>query len=109
MTNDSPTPELSPIKRALLQIRDLRARVATLEAATPEPATPESIAIVGMSVRAPGGVKSVDDFAEMLLSGTDAISEVPADRWSMDEWFDESVDAPGKMYTRFGGFVDDVN
>ncbi|HEY4303069.1 MAG TPA: beta-ketoacyl synthase N-terminal-like domain-containing protein [Gemmatimonadaceae bacterium] len=113
-TGNSPAPELSPIKRALLEIRDLRARVATLEslrddASRNELGRHEPIAIVGMSVRAPGGVRTVERFAELLWSGTDAISEVPSDRWSLDEWFDESADAPGKMYTRFGGFIDDVD
>ena len=104
MSKENPPVELSPIKRALLQIRELRARVASLEARRPD-----TIAIVGMSVRTPGGVRDVAGFADLLWSGTDAISEVPADRWSMDEWFDESADAPGKMYTRFGGFVDNVD
>jgi acyl transferase domain-containing protein/ubiquinone/menaquinone biosynthesis C-methylase UbiE len=105
VASDNPsTPELSPIKRALLEIRELRGRVASLEAERHEP-----IAIVGMSVRAPGGVRDVEGFADLLWSGTDAITEVPDGRWPVDEWFDESADAPGKMYTRFGGFIDDVD
>ena len=103
-SGNPPTPELSPIKRALLEIRNLRARVASLEDRRPAP-----IAIVGMSVRAPGGVKDVEAYADMLWSGTDAISEIPADRWKLDEWFDEGIDTPGKMYTRFGGFIEQVD
>ena len=36
----------------------------------------------------------------------DAITEVPADRWEVDAWYDPNPDAPGKMATRWGGFVD---
>jgi acyl transferase domain-containing protein len=45
----------------------------------------------------------------MLWSGTDAISEIPADRWPLADWFDEGTDTPGKMYTRFGGFLNEVD
>ena len=95
--------ELTPIKRALLELRELRARVAELEAREHEP-----VAIVGMSVRAPGGVTSVAEYAEMLWAGRDAITEIPGDRWPLGDWFDESQDAAGKMYTRHGGFIEDV-
>ncbi len=40
--------------------------------------------------------------------GRDAISEVPADRWDVEEFFDSDPDAAGKMVTRRAGFVDDV-
>jgi acyl transferase domain-containing protein len=96
--------EMSAVKRALLEIRELRARVAELEAAQGEP-----IAIVGAAVRTPGGVRDLDAFAELLWSGTDAITEIPADRWPIADWFDEAQDAPGKMYTRHGGFLDRVD
>ena len=44
----------------------------------------------------------------MLREGRDAISEVPKDRWDVDEFFDPEPGAPGKMVTRRAGFVDDV-
>ena len=44
----------------------------------------------------------------MLRDGRDAISEVPADRWDVDEFFDPEPGAPGKIVTRRAGFVDDV-
>jgi acyl transferase domain-containing protein len=105
MSSD-PTPmvELSPVKRALLEIRELRARLAELESERTE-----AIAIVGMSIRAPGGVTDVDSFARMLWSGTDAITDIPADRWPLEQWYAEAQDAAGKMYTRVGGFVDKVD
>ena len=105
MTSDATnSADLSPVKRALLEIRELRARIALLEAEQAEP-----IAIVGLSIRAPGGVIDAESFARMLWAGTDAITEIPASRWPLDKWYDEGQDTAGKMYTRFGGFIDDVD
>lgn len=96
--------ELSPIKRALVEIRELRARVKELEAASREP-----IAIVGTSLRAPGGVNDLADYADLLWSGRDAIGPIPPDRWPVEAWYDEAQDTPGKMNTREGGFIGDVD
>ena len=47
-----------------------------------------------------------DEFWELLRDGRDAITEVPPDRWSLDAFYDADPDAPGKMSTRFGGFLE---
>ena len=99
----APPTELSPVKRALLEIRELRARIAELEGAAREP-----IAIVGLGIRAPGGVHDADSFANLLWGGVDAITPIPPDRWSLDAWYDAGQETPGKMTTRFGGFLADV-
>ncbi len=44
----------------------------------------------------------------MLREGRDAVSEVPKDRWDVDEFFDPEPGVPGKIVTRRAGFVDDV-
>ena len=95
--------QLSPLKRALVAIKDLRARVDSLEHARTEP-----IAIVGMACRYPGA-PNVQEFWRMLESGTDAIRDVPPDRWDVDAYYDPDPDAPGKMYVRQGGFIDQVD
>jgi acyl transferase domain-containing protein len=66
-----------------------------------------SFAIVGYAARFPGAADA-DEFWDVLREGRDAISEVPADRWDVDEFFDPDPDAPGKVATRRAGFVDDV-
>ncbi|MBC7840741.1 MAG: acyltransferase domain-containing protein [Gemmatimonadaceae bacterium] len=95
---------LSPVKQALLEIRELRAQLAQRDAERHEP-----IAIVGMAVRAPGDVADPAAFWELLRNGRDAITEAPADRWDNATLFDADPDAPGKVATKFGGFLRDVD
>ena len=64
-------------------------------------------AIVGYAARFPGAADA-DEFWQVLAEGRDAVSEVPADRWDADEFFDPDPDAPGKVVTRRAGFVEDV-
>ncbi|KVC59383.1 non-ribosomal peptide synthetase [Burkholderia ubonensis] len=78
--------------------------VATREAGTPEP-----IAIVGMSCRFPGAAHDLDAYWQLLNDGVDAISEVPRERWDIDAYYDPDPEAPGRMYCRFGGFLDGVD
>ena len=52
--------------------------------------------------------RTPDEFWDVLREGRDAISEVPADRWDVDEFFDAGPGYPGKVATRRAGFVDDV-
>ncbi len=92
--------DLSPLKRALVAIKDLRARLAAAEAARAAP-----IAVVGMGCRFPGGADGPAAFWRNLQAGADAIVDVPADRWDIDAYFDPDPAAPGKMHTRGGGFI----
>ncbi|OBJ48074.1 type I polyketide synthase [Mycobacterium sp. 1423905.2] len=64
-------------------------------------------AVVGYAARFPGAADA-DEYWQVLREGREAISEVPADRWDVDEFFDPDPDAPGKVVTRRAGFVDDV-
>jgi len=93
--------ELSPVKRALAEIRRLRTRLHELEGGAVEP-----IAIVGLGLRLPGGVTDEDSFWDLLEEGRDAIGEVPPDRWDWRAYFDPDKAAAGTAVTRFGGFLD---
>jgi acyl transferase domain-containing protein/acyl carrier protein len=66
---------------------------------------PEPIAIIGMGCRFPGGADSPEAFWRLLREGVDAISEVPADRWNGDSFYDPDPTRPGRAVTRWGGFV----
>jgi acyl transferase domain-containing protein/SAM-dependent methyltransferase/acyl carrier protein len=68
----------------------------------------EPIAIVGMSCRFPGA-RSVGEFWRLLRDGQDAISEVPGERWNVDDFYDPNPAAPGKINTRWGGFLNQID
>src|SRR5581483_9839617 len=40
-----------------------------------------------------------------LAEGRDGVTEVPAERWDVDEFYDPAPQTPGKMYTRWGSFL----
>lgn len=69
----------------------------------------EPIAIVGIGCRFPGDVVDPESFWTLLTEGVDAIGEVPPERWDIDAYFDPNPDAPGKMYTRWGGFLPNID
>ena len=69
----------------------------------------EPIAVVGMSARFPGGGQTPEGFWDLLAAGRDAVRDVPPGRWDIDAYYDPTPGAPGKMYTRRGAFVDDVD
>ncbi len=58
-----------------------------------------------MACRFPGGANSLAEFWHLLKEGGDAISEVPSERWSLEDYYDPNPKAAGKMYTKYGGFL----
>jgi acyl transferase domain-containing protein/acyl carrier protein len=98
------TTELSPLKRALLAIEELQAKLATVEKKRHEP-----IAIIGVGCRIPGGANDPEEFWQLLREGRNGVREISSDRWDADAYYDSNPDAPGKIATRFGGFLDQVD
>jgi acyl transferase domain-containing protein len=88
--------ELTPRQRALL-----------LERLGAAPGR-EPVAIVGMAGRFPGAA-GLDGYWSMLEEGRSAVTEVPADRWDVDAFYDPDPSAPGKMVTRWGAFLEGVD
>ncbi|MBI4995540.1 MAG: acyltransferase domain-containing protein, partial [Rhodocyclales bacterium] len=69
----------------------------------------DPVAIVGMACRVPGGGDSPELFWQLLRDGTDAIREVPADRWDADAWYDSDPSAIGKTVTKWAGFLEHID
>ncbi len=67
----------------------------------------EPVAVIGMACRFPGA-DSLGAFWDLLLSGRDAITEVPASRWQADQCYRPGPPVPGYASTRWGGFIEGV-
>lgn len=46
-----------------------------------------------------------EDFWQLLIEGKSGISEVRCDRWDIDAYYNDDANTPGKMYSRYGGFI----
>ncbi len=92
---------LTPEQRALLEQR--------LNRDVPRQQRSQAIAVIGVGCRLPGGVAGADGYWQLLRDGVDAISEVPADRWDNAALYDADPDVPGRISSRWGGFVAGVD
>ncbi|CAM3350774.1 type I polyketide synthase [Kibdelosporangium persicum] len=92
------------LKRVTATLHQTRERLRELETAEQEP-----IAIVSMSCRFPGGVRSPEDLWRVVAEGVDTIGPFPTDRgWDAGSLFDADPDRPGTSYVSQGGFVHDA-
>src|SRR5262245_10245506 len=90
-------------QRILRALKEARARLQAIDQARSEP-----IAIVGIGCRFPGGVNDGPSDWRLLCNGADAVSEIPADRFDINAYYDPEPRKPGKIYTRQGGFLDEI-
>ncbi len=97
-------PTIEALARHLAQA-EAGATTALAERAATEA---EPIAIIGMGCRFPRA-SGLEAYWKLLVEGTDAIIEVPPDRWDAREYYDADPGRPGKMTTRWGGFVEGLD
>jgi thioester reductase-like protein len=88
------------LKKALLKIEMQKNKIASLQNQLIEP-----IAIIGLGCRFPGGANDPEAFWKLLEQGFDATTEVPADRWNMEEYYSDNEELAGKSYARHGAFI----
>src|SRR4051794_35960839 len=69
----------------------------------------ESLAIVGMSCRFPGGIGSPEDLWRVVADEREVLSPFPDDRgWDLDALHGPGGGVPGTAYVDRGGFLDGV-
>jgi acyl transferase domain-containing protein/acyl carrier protein len=68
----------------------------------------EPIAIIGIGCRFPGS-SGPEAFWNSIRNGLDEITEVPPDRFKVHDVYDPDPTVPGKINTRWGGFLDGVD
>ena len=70
---------------------------------------PEPISLIGVGCRLPGKITNTEGLLTALREGRDLITEIPADRWNLEAYYDPDPLTPGKSYVRKGGFIEDIN
>jgi len=66
------------------------------------------IAVIGLAGRYPQA-ENLHEFWQNLQNGRDCITEIPADRWDHSLYYDPNQNVPGKSYSKWGGFLSDVD
>jgi len=74
-----------------------------------EPSKKEPIAIIGIGCHLPGGARSPEAFWQLLRNKTDAIREIPKNRWDKDALFHPNPKVIGRISVKEGGFIDDID
>jgi aryl carrier-like protein len=101
------------VQRRVIESRSRRfMRREELARGEPGPGRPWSkdrdIAIIGVSGRYPQA-RNLEQFWTNLREGKNCISEIPEERWDWREYFSEERGKRGSIYTKWGGFIDDID
>jgi acyl transferase domain-containing protein len=92
------------LRRVTTELYDARLQLKEIEGQGEEP-----IAIVGMSCRFPGGVRSPEELWKLVADGRDGVSAFPTDRgWDLEMLCNTDPGARWTSCTREGGFLDDA-
>ena len=94
--------------QALAEIRRLKAENKVLQSGESS-GNSGAVAVIGLACRMPGAVETPEALWDLLRRGESTISEVPAYRWSIDQYYSSDLEAPGKMACRFGSFLGEVD
>jgi len=65
------------------------------------------LAVIGMSSIFPQA-NNLQEYWDNILNKVDAIVDIPASRWKIDEYYDPNPAAPDKTYCKRGAFIPDI-
>ena len=74
---------------------------------SPALAAPADIAIIGIACLLPKA-NTTQEYWENIVAKVDAITEIPSQRWDWRLYFDADREAKDKIYSKWGGFLDDL-
>jgi polyketide-type polyunsaturated fatty acid synthase PfaA len=66
------------------------------------------IAVVGMASVFPQA-RDIQQYWENIIGKTDCITDVPSNRWRIEDYYDPDLKKPDRTYCKRGGFIPDVN
>ncbi|MEV4923370.1 SDR family NAD(P)-dependent oxidoreductase [Streptomyces roseoverticillatus] len=66
------------------------------------------MAVVGVALRLPGGLSSLDTLWSALLEGRDLVTRMPVERFDAREFTDADPRRPGRSYTAAAGVLEDI-
>ncbi|KWC52032.1 type I polyketide synthase [Burkholderia ubonensis] len=89
--------------QSIRTIRELKARLARAERGHRD-----DVAIVGVSLRFPGGVTDLDAYWALLREGRSGVIEVGPERWSNRQFVDPDYAAAGKLVTPYAGLLERI-
>lgn len=104
MNSPSSINQASVSQRLTQALKQAKIQLEEVERAKKEP-----IAVVGVGCRFPGGANDPESFWQILRDGVDTITPIPGARWNIDEYYDPNRDTLGKIYTRNGGFLNQID
>ncbi|MBV9824003.1 MAG: polyketide synthase docking domain-containing protein, partial [Actinobacteria bacterium] len=90
------------LRRATAELTDTRRQLADAVAGSTEP-----LAVIGMACRYPAA-DGVEAYWQLLSSGGSGVTEVPASRWDVEQYYNPDRRVPGSVYTRHGAFLSDI-
>ena len=66
------------------------------------------IAVIGMASIFPDA-RNLNEYWDNIAQKVSSITDVPADRWSIDDYYDPDPKTPDKVYCKRGGFIPDID
>ncbi|HVK25813.1 MAG TPA: SDR family NAD(P)-dependent oxidoreductase [Actinokineospora sp.] len=94
------------VTRGAAALRSVRSAELRSEVDDEPLAAPLDVAVVGMSAMFPGA-DGLAAFWSTVVSGADAVTEVPAGRWDVDTYFSPDG-GPGRTPSKWGGFLPEI-